>query len=78
VIGDDAHRLLTKTIIELFLQKDDARRPVGIGLVIHAVIGDQPDHRTEFGEPPDFCVDGTMEGVRFAFARPVGMLDQVR
>ena len=79
-IGDrtnDADRICPETPVEFLLEENHPRRSILIGLVVHAVVGNQPYNGAEFGKPAHFCINRAMEGVGLRLAWSMGMLNQI-
>ena len=79
-IGDRAdhpHRAVAEAPVQLLLQEHHVGRSVGAGLVVHAVVRHDANHRAEAHQLADALVHRAIEGVGLGRARRVRMLHEV-
>ena len=80
-IGDRAdhpHGSHPETLVQHILEKDHIGLAARERLVVHAVVGDEPDDGAELGKATYPIVDRAMKGVGHRIARRVRMLDIIR
>ena len=76
--ADHPHGAGAETLVERVLEKDDVGCAVGQRLVVHPMVGDEPDDGAERDKSSHLVVDRAVKGVGLGIARRMRMLDIIR